>query len=93
MTLVIELSAVEEAQLTAAARQMGSTPEMLAKQLVTQHLPHDIQAADAREAVRAAAIQKARGSMAHFDVSTEDLHRERQSDKDQEEAYLMEAAQ
>ena len=66
MTLIIELSAVEEAQLTAAARQMGSTPETLAKQLVTQHLPHDIQAADAREAVRAAAIQQARGSMAHL---------------------------
>ncbi len=39
------------------------------------------------EAARIAAIKAARGSMAHVGVSVDDLHRERQKDKKQEEAH------
>jgi hypothetical protein len=39
MTLTIELTPIEEAQLTAAARQAGLDPAELARQLVTTHLP------------------------------------------------------
>lgn len=39
MTLTIELTPTEEAQLTAAARQAGLAPRELARQLVTAHLP------------------------------------------------------
>lgn len=39
MTLTIELTPTEEAQLTAAARQAGVTPRDLARQLVMAHLP------------------------------------------------------
>jgi hypothetical protein len=39
MTLTIELTPTEEAQLTAAARQAGIPPTELARKLVTEHLP------------------------------------------------------
>ena len=39
MTLTIELTPTEEAQLTAAARQAGLDPAALARKLVTEHLP------------------------------------------------------
>jgi hypothetical protein len=39
MTLTIEFTPTEEAQLTAAARQAGLDPAELARQLVTAHLP------------------------------------------------------
>jgi hypothetical protein len=39
MTLTIELTPTEEAQLTAAARQAGLAPAALARKLVTEHLP------------------------------------------------------
>jgi hypothetical protein len=39
MTLTIELTPTEEAQLTAAACQAGLAPAALARQLVTEHLP------------------------------------------------------
>ena len=39
MTLSIEITPIEEAQLTAAARQAGMAPAALAQQLVTEHLP------------------------------------------------------
>src|SRR3989442_3825128 len=39
MTLTIELTPIEEAQLTAAVRQAGLDPAELARQLVTTHLP------------------------------------------------------
>ena len=38
MTLTIELTPTEEAQLTEAARQEGMAPALLAKQVLTQHL-------------------------------------------------------
>ena len=39
MTLTIELTPTEQAQLTAAARQAGLDPAALARKLVTEHLP------------------------------------------------------
>jgi hypothetical protein len=39
MTLTIDLIPTEEAQLTAAARQVGMAPAELARKLVTEHLP------------------------------------------------------
>ena len=39
MTLTIELTPTEEAQLTAAARLAGMAPTELARKLVTEHLP------------------------------------------------------
>ena len=39
MTLTIELTPIEEAQLTAAACQAGMDPAELARKLVTAHLP------------------------------------------------------
>ena len=39
MTLTIELTPIEEAQLTAAARLAGMAPTELARKLVTEHLP------------------------------------------------------
>jgi hypothetical protein len=39
MTLTIELSAAEQARLTAAAKQEGLAPEALARKVLTDHLP------------------------------------------------------
>jgi hypothetical protein len=39
MTLTIDLTPTEEAQLTAAAHQAGMAPAELARKLVTEHLP------------------------------------------------------
>jgi hypothetical protein len=39
MSLMIELSAAEEARLTAAAEQEAVAPEEMARKLVTDHLP------------------------------------------------------
>lgn len=82
MTLTIDLSPTEQALLTAAAKQTGLEPSALVKKLVTEHLPPED---DAREQARIAAIYAAIGSMAHIDVSVDDLHRERQADKKKEE--------
>lgn len=82
MTVTIDLSPTEQAQLMSAARRTGLEPAALAKKLVTEHLPPD---GDAHEQARIAAIYAARGSMAHVGVSVDDLHRERQADKGKEE--------
>lgn len=42
MTLTINLSPTEEALLAAAARQKGLDPAVLAKALVTEHLPEPV---------------------------------------------------
>src|SRR5438132_9828939 len=44
--------------------------------------------AEEKEKARIAAIQAARGSMAHVGVSVDDLHRERQRDKEKEEQQI-----
>ena len=86
MTLTIDLSPSEQAQLTAAAERTGLEPSVLVKKLVTEHLPLE---ADARKEARIAAIYAAVGSMAHIGVTVDDLHRERQADKEKEEQYGM----
>ena len=82
MTLTIDLSLKEEGQLIAAAEWMRMEPIILAKQLLMERLPPE---ADTRERIRLAAIRAAVGSMAHVGVTVDDLHRERQADKEREE--------
>lgn len=81
MTLTIDLSPLEQSSLAAAARQEGVDPAALVKRIVAEHLP----AYQIREEARVAAIQAARGSLAHLGVTVNDLHRERQADKAKEE--------
>ncbi len=83
MTLTIDLSPIEQARLTAAARQSGLAPDVLAKRLVTDHLPPVMSPTDEED--RLARIRAGMGSLAHVDVTVEDLHRERQADKAAEE--------
>jgi len=97
MTLTIDLSPTEQARLTAAAQLSGLDPSALAKQLLTEHLssleterkrisPED---GVVPEEARIAAIRASRGSMAYVaGVSVDDLHRERQADKEKEEMFL-----
>ena len=92
MTLTIDLSPTEQARLTAAAMQTGLEPAAFAKKLMSEHLPpfqneadvSNVSPADGREQVRIAMIKAAQGSLAHVKVSVEDLHRERQTDKQRE---------
>lgn len=95
MTLTIDLTPAEQARLTASARRTGLEPTALAKRLVTDHLPMDSDAAStstaAHEQDRLAAIHAARGSMATVGVTVDDLHRERQADKEKEERLGTEA--
>lgn len=83
MTLTIDLSPIEQARLTAAARQSGLAPDVLAKRLVTDHLP--LVMSPINEEDRIAQIRAGMGSFAPVDVTVEDLHRERQVDKAAEE--------
>lgn len=83
MTLTIDFTPTEEARLDAAARQEGIDSATLVKKLVNNLPPATAQAAS--EQARIAAIHAARGSMAHLGVTVEDLHRERQADKNCEE--------
>ena len=57
-------------------------PVTLAKQLLMELLPPE---AVTREWMRLAAIRAAVGTMAHVGVTVDDLHRERQADKEREE--------
>ncbi len=86
MTLMIDLSPVEETWLETAAHQTGLTPNMLVRKLLRERLPSLIRPVSISEEARVAAIWAAVGSMAHVGVGVEDLHRERQSDKQKEEA-------
>jgi hypothetical protein len=71
-------------------------PAEFARQLLREHLPpyqqqngtQESENAEAREQARIAAIRAARGSLAHVGVSVEDLHRERQADKEKEEQQI-----
>ena len=90
MTLTIDLTPAEQARLIAAAQQTGLEPTALAKRLVTDHLPTAGDSASTsaatREQDRIAAIYAAQGSMSYVGVTVDDLHRERQADKENEEA-------
>ncbi len=93
MSLVIDLSPAEQAWLTFIARQAGTEPAVLAKRLVTSQMPTqwssglaETETPEAREQKRRDAIFAAQGSFAYLGVSVDDLHRERQKDKQKEEA-------
>lgn len=83
MVLTIDLTAAEEARLTAAASHEGVEPAVFFRNLVNSlpPAPRFIGTASAREA----AIRSARGSMAHVGVTVDDLHRERHVDKTRDE--------
>ena len=85
MTLTIELSPAEQARLTDAARQTGLEPVELVKQWVAERLPVPM---EPEEEARIARIWAAVGSMAYVPVGVEDLHRERQADKEKEEQWI-----
>jgi len=88
MTLTLELSPAEQARLTDAARQTGLEPADLVRQWVTERLPAPTEA-EAQEAARVARIKAARGSLAHLGSGmVEELHRERQADKEKEEQWI-----
>ena len=95
MTLILELTPAEEARLAAAARLNGLEPAMLAKKLLTEHLPPapngNGTSAALQEQERIARIRATTGSMADdtWDGVAE-LHRERQIDKAKEEAWIKE---
>lgn len=93
MTVVIDLSPAEQAWLTSTARQAGTEPAILAKRLVTSQMPPPLEESPSSEQLspsdrqaRIAAILAARGSMAYLGITVDDLHRERQQDKQKEEA-------
>ncbi len=93
MTVIIDLSPDEQAWLTSTARQAGTEPAILAKRFVTSQMPPlpeesslTAQPLSLDRQARIAAILAARGSMAYLGVTVEDLHRERQRDKQKEEA-------
>ena len=88
MTLTLELSPAEQARLTDAARQTGLEPADLVKQWVAERLPAFTEA-EAQEAARVARIKASRGSLAHLGSGmVEELHRERQVDKEKEEQWI-----
>ncbi len=93
MTLILELSPAEEASLAAAAAESGLAPAVLARQIVTEHLPalQNGALAAAREQERIARIRALTGCMADdsWDAVAE-LHRDRQIDKAKEEAWAKE---
>ena len=89
MTLILNLSSAEEARLAAAARQAGLAPDALLKSLLND-LPLNPEADPAPQisqqaSAREAAIRAARGSMAYVGASVEDLHQQRQADKNREQ--------
>ena len=91
MTLQIELTQEQEARLTAAARREGLPPEELARKLLSDQLPNptaihgDAPRLRLREDDRIARVHGIRGKYAHVGATTEELHRERQADKEREE--------
>ena len=103
MTLILELSPAEEASLAAVAAESGLAPAVLARQIVTEHLP-----ALQNGALQNGALQNGRwppcgsrsaspeflaaeGSFADDSWdSVAELHRDRQIDKAKEEAWAKE---
>jgi hypothetical protein len=88
MRLTIELTPEQEARLTAAAQQRGLGPAELAQELLTVHLPEltpvngDPSGATERDPELVARVGAIRGKYAHLGVTTEDLRRERQADRE-----------
>lgn len=97
MTLTIELSPEQEECLTAAARQRGLAPTELAQELLVAQLPRltrtrtKVTGAEERSLARVARVREVRGKYAQSEVTTEELHRARQVDKEREERLGGEA--
>lgn len=91
MTLHIELTPEQEARLAAAARQRGLDPVALARELLAESLPElpspvngDGAGGKKRDPELVARIRSIRGKYAHVGATTEDLHQERQADKERD---------
>ena len=91
MSLTIELTAEQEARLAAAARDRGLAPAELAQKLLTEQLPElagvngERPGSPERDPELLARVRSIRGKYAYLGVTTEELHRERQADKEREE--------
>jgi hypothetical protein len=95
MTISLELTPTEEAMLTNAAEMQGIPIAQLAKQLVIISLPAfatmsanaaNPPSSNVRHQDRIAAIDSVVGKYAHLPgVGAEELHRERQKDKERDE--------
>ena len=83
MTLTIDLPPALEARLQAAAQSRGVQPEVIATTLLADHLPTVENAAPKeRDPALVARVKSVRGRFAHTGaLSSEELQRERQSDK------------
>ena len=98
MTLTLELSPALEARLKALARTRGVDPVEIATELLADHLPvapaeplqNGTTATLERDLDRVARVQSIRGKYAHLGVRVEDLHRERQAEKEREEGATHE---
>src|SRR5437016_5069902 len=97
MTLIVELTPNEEARLQEAARRQRVEPSELIHTLISNYLPQvdtsseqvfDTTNKPVRDTELAARVRNLRGSLVHLSVGTEDLHRERQSDKSGEEQFV-----
>ena len=102
MTLTIELTPEEEARLENLARLWGLEAAECVRQLLTAHLPplttHE--GTDARRSASlterdptlVARVRSIRGKFAHTagdTLASEQLHRERQTDKEKEERLIQ----
>ena len=93
MTLIIELTSIEEARLQAASQKRGVEPGEYARQLIADLPPGSSappkKAGMERDPELVARVKSLRGKYAHLGVTTQDLHRERQEDKAKEEAQFQ----
>ena len=89
MSLLMDLPPEVETRLQQEATRQGVPPAAVALRLITDGLPAALKEAGqadktAREKQRVAAIRAAAGSLAYVGASVEDLHRERQADKERD---------
>jgi len=95
MTMTLDFTPTEQARVAAAAQQRGLDLTAFIKQIVTEHLPPVPRALAAshsteRDPDLVARVQAIRGKYAHTvkEAGSEELHRERQRDKEMEEVQL-----
>jgi len=95
MILTIDFTPTEQERVAAAARQKGLDPAAFIKKLIAESLPPVPNATgDAPRTIRdpelAARVRAVRGKYAHTakESGSEELHRERQRDKEKDEAQV-----
>src|SRR5437899_1607339 len=95
MVLTVELSPNEEERLREAARRKHLAPDELVRTLLSDYLPplngtraSQTEAKIEQDSELVARVKSLRGSLAHLSAGTEDLHQERQREKNKEEQDL-----